>query len=103
MLYLWRGKGDTSLHRVDSWEKVKKDMAIWQLPNEFLTAVQKGVYFYIDHPLRQVKEDPYNPTPQPVTTFPNGFKQPRNLLKQAYRAQLNIGWDNFTKGKITRH
>jgi hypothetical protein len=94
---------DASLHRADSWEKVKKDMAIWQLPNDFWTIVQKGLKFYIDHPLRRVKEDPHNPTPQLVSPFPHGFNQPRNLLKQAYRAQLNIGWDNFTKGIITRH
>jgi hypothetical protein len=41
--------------------------------------------------------------PQPVSPFPHGFNHPRNLLKQACRAQSKIGWDNFTKGKITRH
>jgi hypothetical protein len=94
---------DASLHRVDSWEKVKKDMEIWKLPNGFWTVIQKGLQFCIDHPLRWVKYDPQNPTPQLVSPFPHGFKQPRNLLKQAYRAQSNIGWDNFTKGRITRH
>jgi hypothetical protein len=93
----------TSLHRADSWKKVNKDMVIWQLPNDFRTAVQKGLQFYIDHPLRWVKEDPQNPTPQPVSQFPRGFNQARNLLKQANLAQLNIGVDNFTKGRITRH
>jgi hypothetical protein len=94
---------DASLHRADSWEKLKKDMAIWQLWNDFWTAVQKGVQIYIDHPLLWVKEDPHNPTPQTLTPFPHGFNQPHNLLKQAYRAQSNIGWDNLTKGRITRH
>jgi hypothetical protein len=93
---------DASFHRADSWEKVKKHMAIWQLPNDFWTAVQKGLQFYIDHPLRRVKEDLQKPTPQPLSPLPYGFNQPRNLLKQAYRAQLNIGWDNFTKGIIRR-
>jgi hypothetical protein len=55
---------DASLHRADSWEKVKKDMAIWQLPNNFWTTVQTGLQFYTDHPLRLVKEDPQNPTNQ---------------------------------------
>jgi hypothetical protein len=41
--------------------------------------------------------------PKPATPFPHGFNQPRNLLKQAYRAQSNIGWDYFTEGRITRH
>jgi hypothetical protein len=92
-----------SFHRADSWEKVKKDMAIYQLPNELCTPVQKGLQLYIEHPLQQVKEDPRNPIPQPLSPCPHGFNQPRNLLKQAYRAQSNIGWDNFTKGIITRH
>jgi hypothetical protein len=94
---------DASLHRADSWGKVKKDMAIWQLPNDFSTAVQKCLQFYIYHPLRRGKEDPQNSTPQPVSPFPHGFNQPHNLLKQAYRAQSNIGWDTFTKGRITRN
>jgi hypothetical protein len=72
---------DASLHREDSWEKVKKDMEIWKLPNYFLTALQKGLQFYIDHPLRRIKEDPHSPTPQPVSPFPHGFNQPTNLLK----------------------
>jgi hypothetical protein len=94
---------DASLHRADSWEKVKKDMSIWKLPNDFWTAIQKGLQFFIDHPLRRVREDPQNPTLKPATPFPHGFNQPHNLLKQAYRAQSNIGWDNFTKGIIMRH
>jgi hypothetical protein len=94
---------DASLHRADSWEKVKKDMEIWQRPNEFWTAVQKGLQFYINHPLRRVKEDSPKPTPKPVSPFPHGFNQPRSLLRKAYRTQSNIGWENFTKGRITRH
>jgi hypothetical protein len=94
---------DASLHRADSWEKVKKDIASWQLPNDFWTAVQKGSKFYIDHPLRGVNEDPHNLMPHPVSPFPHGFNQPRNLLKQSYRAKSNIGWNNFTKARITRH
>jgi hypothetical protein len=94
---------DASLHRADFWENAKKDMNIWQLPNYFWTALQKGSQFYIDHPLQQVKDDAQNPMPQPVSPFPHGFNQPSNLLKQSYRAQLNIGWDNFTKGRITRN
>jgi hypothetical protein len=42
---------DASLDRAYSWEKVKKYMAIWQLPNDFWTAVQKCLQFYIYHPL----------------------------------------------------
>jgi hypothetical protein len=94
---------DASLHRAASWETLKKDMSIWKLQNDFWTAIQKGLQFFIDYPLRRVREDPQNPTPKPATPFPHGFNQPRNLLKQAYRAQSNIGWDNFTKGRITRH
>jgi hypothetical protein len=49
---------DASLYRADSWEKVKKDIAIWHLSNDFWTAVQKGLQFFIDHPLQGGKEDP---------------------------------------------
>jgi hypothetical protein len=94
---------DASLHRADSWGKVKKDMSIWKLPNDFWTAIQKGLQFFIDHPLRRVREDQQNPMQKPATPFPHGLNQLRNLLKQAYRAQSNIRWDNFTKGRITRH
>jgi hypothetical protein len=34
---------DATFHRTDSWEKVKTDMAIWQLPNNFWTAAKKGL------------------------------------------------------------
>jgi hypothetical protein len=34
---------DAALHRANSWGKVKKDMAIWQLPNDLWTTVQKGL------------------------------------------------------------
>jgi hypothetical protein len=72
-------------------------MASWQLPNDLWTAVQKCLQFYIDHPLRRVEEDPQNPTPQLVSPFPHGLNQPRNLLKQAYHTQSNIGWDNHQR------
>jgi hypothetical protein len=94
---------DASLHRADSWEKVKKDMAIWQLPPDFWTTVQKGLQLYIDHPQQRVQDDPQKPIQQPVSPCPPGFNQPHNRLKQAYHAQYNIGWGNFTKGRITRH
>jgi hypothetical protein len=68
---------DASLQKADSWEKVKTDMERWQLPNDFWAAIKKGLQFYIDHPLRRVKEDPKNRTPQPVSPFPHGFNQPR--------------------------
>jgi hypothetical protein len=42
---------DASLYRTDSWEKVNKDMAIWQIQNDFWTVLQKGLQFYIYHPL----------------------------------------------------
>jgi hypothetical protein len=88
---------DSSLHRADSWGKVKKYMAIWQLPNNFWTALQKGLQIYIYHPLRRVKEDPQNPTPQPVSPFPHGFNQPRNLLKK--HTVHNRTWDGTTLPK----
>jgi hypothetical protein len=44
---------DATLHRADSWEKLKIAMKIWKLPPDyFWTAIQKGVQFYTDNPIK---------------------------------------------------
>jgi hypothetical protein len=43
---------DAVLHQADSWEKMKKAMKIWKLPPCFWTAIQKGIQFYTDSPLK---------------------------------------------------
>jgi hypothetical protein len=94
---------DADLNRAESWEKVKKAMTIWKLLPDFWTAVQKGVQFYIDNPHKHyLQEENEPPTPQAPAPFQPTLNNARNLLRQAYRAQSAVGWENFMKGRIFR-
>jgi hypothetical protein len=94
---------DADLNRANSWEKVQRAITIWKLPPDFWTAVQKGIQFYIDNPnKRKLQEENEPPIPQAPTLFQPTLNNARNLLRQAYRAQSAVGWENFTKGRIVR-
>jgi hypothetical protein len=78
-------------------------MTIWKLPPDFWTAAQKGMPFYIDNPnKRKLQEDNEPPTLQAPVPFQPTLNNARNLLRQAYRAQSAVGWENFMKGPIVR-
>jgi hypothetical protein len=78
-------------------------MTIWKLPPDLWTAVQKGIQFYIDNPnTRKLQEENEPPTPQAPVPFQPTLNNASNLLRQAYRAQSAVGWENFTKGWIVR-
>jgi hypothetical protein len=71
-------------------------MAIWKLPPDFWTAVQKGVQHYKDLPLEIVTPQPDDPQAlHSAATF-------INLLRQAYRSQSEVGLENFMKGRIVQ-
>jgi hypothetical protein len=95
---------DADLNRADSWEQVKKAMTIWKLPPDFWTATQKGIQFYIyspDNPDKRKMQDEDEPTiPHTPAPFQPTLNNARNLLRQAYRAQSAVGWENFMKGWI---
>jgi hypothetical protein len=78
-------------------------MTIWNLPPDFWTASQKGINFYIDDPnkrnLQQENEPPIIQVPAPFQPTLNNV---RTLLRQAYRAQSAVGWENFMKGRKVR-
>jgi hypothetical protein len=94
---------DVDLNRVDSWEQVKKAMKIWKLPPDFWTATQKGIQFYIDNlDKRKVQEEDEPPILQAPAPFQPTLNNAMNLLRQAYRAQSAVGWENFVKGRIVR-
>jgi hypothetical protein len=94
---------DADLKRADSWEQVKKAMTIWKLPPDFWTTAQKGIQFYIDNPdKRKLQEEDEPPITQAPAPFQHTLNNTRNLLRQAYRAQSDVGWDNFMKGRIVR-
>jgi hypothetical protein len=92
---------DADLNRANSWEQVKKAMPIWKLPPDFWTATQKGIQFYIDNPdKRKMQEEDEPPIPQAPALFQPTPNNAMNLLRQAYRAQYAVGWENFMKGRI---
>jgi hypothetical protein len=61
--------------------------------------MEKGVRYYTLNPL---KRDPDNMPLEPSSPFGTTFHTPRNRLKVAFRAQSQIGWDNFLKGRLSR-
>jgi hypothetical protein len=80
------------MNREESWEKARKAMKHWKLPNEFWTAMEKGLHKYTRNP----KGGAIN------TTFPPTYDKRRNHLKLAFREQYKIGWDNLFKGWMGR-
>jgi hypothetical protein len=67
----------------------------WSLSADMCTAMDNGVRHYTYNPL---KRDPENIPAEPPSPFESTFYTPRNKLKVAFRAQSQIGWDNFLKG-----
>jgi hypothetical protein len=88
---------DASLHRTESWTKVKKAMKAWRIPIYFWIAIEKGINHYAAHPLKRDKGDM---PPEPQKPFGTTFYTPRNILQVAFRKQSYVGWENFLKGRI---
>jgi hypothetical protein len=92
---------DVDLNRADSREQVQKAMTIWKLPTDFWTTAQRGIQFYIDNPGKPKMQEEEEPQiPQAPAPFQPTLNNARNLLRQDYRAQSSIGWENFMKGRI---
>jgi hypothetical protein len=75
-----------------SWVKVKKDMGQWKMPPDCWTALEKGMQHYTRNVGQKNKGS--------VSPFPGTFNTPRNLLKQAFREQDEIGWSSLFKGRV---
>jgi hypothetical protein len=86
-----------SLHRAESWTKVKKSMKVWKTPPDFWIVIEKVIDHYATHPLKRDKE---NMPPESQTHFGTTFYTPRNILQVAFRKQFYVGWENFLKGRI---
>jgi hypothetical protein len=71
----------------------------WHLPQDFWTTIEKGVNHYTERPHKRTTQSKEN---EPQKPFGVTFNTPRNLLKQAFRTQSHIGWENFLKGRISR-
>jgi hypothetical protein len=63
-------------------------------------AMENGVRHYT---LNRLKCDPDNMPPEPPSSFGTTFHTPRKRLKVAFRAQSQIGLDNFLKGGLSRY
>jgi hypothetical protein len=75
---------DACTNRGESWVKARKEMMHWKLPNDFWTAMEKGLHGYM-----------HNPKGGSITTpFPPTFDNIWNHLKFAFREHATIGWDN---------
>jgi hypothetical protein len=59
--------------------------------------------FFIENPKKcKLQEEHEPPTPQAPAPLQPTLNIARNLLRQAYRAQSAVGWENFMKGQIFR-
>jgi hypothetical protein len=70
------------------------------LSSDMWIATESGVRHYTMNPL---KRDPENMPPHPSSPFGTTFDTPRNRLKVAFRAQPQIGWENFLKGRLSQY
>jgi hypothetical protein len=78
--------------REASWVKVKKAMAPWKMPPDLWNAIEKGLHHYTRNASQNNKGY--------AAPFQGTFKNPRNLLRQAFREQDEIGWSGIFKGRI---
>jgi hypothetical protein len=58
----------------------------------FWTAIEKGLQHYIRNSSQNNKGA--------AAPFPGTFNNPRNLMRQAFREQDEIGWSGMFKGRI---
>jgi hypothetical protein len=84
---------DAALNKAESRRLVKKSMQKWKLPNDFWITVKKGVLSYTENS-KKAKDRPSRTTP-----FLTTFNSQINILKVAFQAQSEIGWENFLKGR----
>jgi hypothetical protein len=90
---------DAELIRADSWSKLRNMMEKGGMSKYMWIAIENGVRHYTVNPKKRDSDDmPLEPPPP----FGPTFNAPRNRLKVAFRAQLQIGWDNFLKGRLIR-
>jgi hypothetical protein len=71
----------------------------WSLSADMWIAMENEIRHYTLNPL---KRDPENMPADPPYPFGTKFHTPRNRLKVAFRAQSQIGWDHFFKGRLSR-
>jgi hypothetical protein len=83
---------DASYHQDASWQKVKKYMQMWRLPEDFCTAIEKG--------LHHLPSD-LNESTSPTLPFQISVTPIRNHLRAAFQEQNSIKWTNLLKGRMS--
>jgi hypothetical protein len=74
-------------------------MEKWGMPQDMWLTIENVVRHYTMNPKKRERDKmPAEPSPP----FGPTFYAPRNRLKVAFRAQSQIGWDNFLKGRLSR-
>jgi hypothetical protein len=86
--------------RAESWSKLKKQMHKCSLSSDMWIAMESDVRHYIMNPL---KRDPEKMPPDPPSPFGTMFYTPINILKVAFLAQSQIGWEKILKGRLSRY
>jgi hypothetical protein len=88
------GSKDASLHRAESWGKLRNSMEPCHL-QDFWTTIEKGINQYTEHPH---KRKIHSKDDKPQKPFGATFNTPSSLLQQEFRTQLHIDWYNSLKG-----
>jgi hypothetical protein len=86
------------LIRADSWRKLRKMMDKCSMSTYMWIAMENGIQRYT---LKPLKCDPDNMPAEPPSPFGTRFHTLRNILKVAFRAQSQIGWGNFLRGRLS--
>jgi hypothetical protein len=74
-------------------------MEKWGMLQDMWITIENEVRHYTMNPKTR---DPDKMPTEPTPPFGPMFYVPRNRLKVASRAQLQTGWDNFLKGRLSR-
>jgi hypothetical protein len=74
-----------------SWAKVKNAMAPWKMPPGLWTEIEKVLQHYTRNASQNNKGS--------AAPFSGTFNNPRNLPRQAFREQDEIGWSGMLKGR----
>jgi hypothetical protein len=73
-------------------QKVKKAIEPCKIPPDLLAAIEKGIQYYTGNVSQSNKGG--------ASPFPGTFNMPRNLLRQAFREQDEIGWPGLFKVRL---
>jgi hypothetical protein len=89
---------DAELIIADSWIKFRKVIEKWGISQDIWIAIENRLHHYTMNPKKRDRDNTPTDTSPP---FGPTLYVPRNRLKLAFRAQSQIGWENFLKGRLS--